>query len=79
MQLQEQYAIFLEICKSFSKHIFNSGGNLPHCGRSPRCSDVEIIALSLFQEFCSIDSERRFFNALQSHATRLIFSSGFKT
>lgn len=76
MQPQEQYAILWEICKSFSKHIFNSSGNLPHCGRSPRCSDVEIIALSLFQEVCSIDSERRFFNALQSMLPDLYFRVG---
>ena len=27
MQPQEQYAIFLEICKTFSQHLFNSSGN----------------------------------------------------
>lgn len=48
MQPQEQYAILWEICKSFSQKIFNSSGNLHHCGRAPLCSDVEIIALSLF-------------------------------
>ena len=44
----------------------NSYGNLQHCGRKPRCADVEIIALSLFQEFLSIDSECLFFDTLQS-------------
>lgn len=76
MQPQEQYAIFLEICKTFSQQLFNSSGNLPHCGRSPQCSDVEIIALSLFQEFCSIDSERHFFNTLQTMLPELYFRVG---
>ena len=66
MQPQEQYAILWEICKSFSQKIFNSSGNLHHCGRAPLCSDVEFIAISLFQEHCSIDSERRFFTELKT-------------
>lgn len=50
----------------FSQKIFNSSGNLHHCGRAPLCSDVEFIAISLFQEHCSIDSERRFFTELKT-------------
>ena len=76
MLLHRQFDRILGICKSFSKHIFNSGGNLPHCRRAPRCSDEEIIALSLFQEVRSIDSERRFFNALQSMLPDLYFRVG---
>ena len=37
---------------------------------------MEIIALSLFQEVRSIDSERRFFNALQSMLPYLYFRVG---
>ena len=66
MQPHDQFARILEICKSFSLDFLNSYGNLHHCGRKPRCADVEIIALSLFQEFLSIDSECLFFDTLQS-------------
>ena len=66
MQPHDQFARILEICKSFSQKIFNSSGNLHHCGRAPLCSDVEFIAISLFQEHCSIDSERRFFTELKT-------------
>ena len=66
MQPHRQFDRILEICKSFSLDFLNSYGNLQHCGRKPRCSDVEIIALSLFQEFLSIDSECLFFDTLQS-------------
>lgn len=59
MQPHAQFARILEIFKSFSQDLFNSRGNLPHSGRAPLCSDVELIAISLFQEHCSIDSERR--------------------
>lgn len=45
MQPQGQSDRILDICKSFSQDFLNSGGNLQHCGRMPRCSDVEIIAL----------------------------------
>ena len=66
MQPQGQFNRILDICKSFSQDFLNSCGNLQHCGRKPRCSDVEIIALSLFQEFLSIDSECLFFDTMQS-------------
>ena len=66
MQPHRQFDRILEICKSFSLDFLNSYGNLQHCGRKPRCADVEIIALSLFQEFLSIDSECLFFDTLQS-------------
>ena len=66
MQPHKQFDRILEICKSFSLGFLNSHGNLQHCGRKPLCADVEIIALSLFQEFLSIDSECLFFDTLQS-------------
>ena len=66
MQPHRQCDRILEICKSFSLDFLNSYGNLQHCGRKPRCADVEIIALSLFQKFLSIDSECLFFDTLQS-------------
>ena len=54
----------------------NSYGNLQHCGRKPRCADIEIIALSLFQEFLSIDSECLFFDTLQSILSDLAIRVG---
>ena len=52
MQQQGQFDRILDICKSFSPDFFlSSCVNLQHCGRKPRCTDVEIIAPSLFQEF----------------------------
>ena len=66
MQPQGQFDRILDICKSFSQDFLNSCGNLQHCGRKPRCSDVEIIALYIFQEFLSIDSECLFFDTMQS-------------
>lgn len=45
MQPHDQFARILEIYKSFSQKIFNSSGNLHHCGRAPLCSDVEFIAI----------------------------------
>lgn len=66
MQPHAKFARIIEICKSFSQDLFNSRGNLPHSGRAPLCSDVELIAISLFQEHCSIDSERRFFEELKT-------------
>ena len=49
MQPQAQSDRILSICKLFSPIVFNSLGNLPHPGPIPTCSDIEIIALSLFQ------------------------------
>ncbi len=66
MQPHKQFDRILEICKSFSLGFLNSHGNLQHCGRKPLCADVEFIALSLFREFLSIDSECLFFDTLQS-------------
>lgn len=48
MQPQAQSDRILSICKLFSPIVFNSLGNLPHPGPIPTCSDIEIIALSLF-------------------------------
>ena len=44
---------------------FNSQGSLPHPGPIPACSDIVIIALSLFQSLLSIESECRFFSTLR--------------
>lgn len=49
MQPQAQFDRILSICKLFSPIVFNSLGNLPHPGPIPTRSDIEIIALSLFQ------------------------------
>ena len=56
MQPQDQYATLLQICKENSQDLFNSNGNLPHGGRQPRCSDLELMALSLLQESLNMAS-----------------------
>ncbi len=61
MQQQAQFDRILSICKFFFPLAFNSQGNLPHPEPIPACSDIEIIALSLFQSLLSIESECRFF------------------
>ncbi len=76
MQSQSKFDEILEICKSFLSKIFDWFGNLPHCGRKTKCSDLEIIALSLFQEFLSICSEYRFFESLRSLMPCLISKIG---
>ncbi len=73
MQPHRQFDRILETCKSFSLDFLNSHGNLQHCGRKPLCADVEIIALSLFREFLSIDSECLFFDTLKSILPDLAF------
>ena len=60
MQQQTQFDRILGICKFISQELFNSSENLSHCSRAVLCSDVGFIAISLFQEHCSIDNERRF-------------------
>ena len=65
MQPHAQFERILSICKLFSPLAFNSQGNLPHPGPIPACSDIEIIALSLFQSLLSIESECRFFSTLR--------------
>ncbi len=61
MQPQDQYATLLQICKENSQGLINSDENLPHGGRQPRCSDLELIALSLLQESLNMSSECYFF------------------
>lgn len=56
MRPQDQFDRILSICKLFSPIVFNSQGNLPHSGPIPTCSDIEIIALSIFQSLLSIES-----------------------
>lgn len=65
MPPQAQFDRILSICKLFSPIVFNSLGNLPHPGPIPTCSDIEIIALSLFQNLLSIESACRFFSMLR--------------
>ena len=65
MQPQAQYDLLLQICKDFSKDMFNSRGNVPRkAGRPSKCSDLQIIALSIFQESLNMGSERFFFEYL---------------
>ena len=71
MQPHEQFSKILEICKSFMPGMFNSDGNLPHRGCQPVCSDITVIALSLFQEHISIGSELRFFAELNMQMPEL--------
>lgn len=66
MQPQTQFDRILGICKFISQELFNSSENLSHCSRADLCSDVGFIAISLFQEHCSIDNERRFFEELKT-------------
>ena len=76
MQPQGHFDRILDICKSFSQNLFNSSGNLFHCGQSTLCSDVEVVAIALTQEYCSIDSERRFFEELKTMLTEQYLKLG---
>lgn len=61
----------LDICKKFSKNLVDERGNMPRRGVVPRFSDLEVIALSLYQEIFSIDSESYFFSLLENHKDEL--------
>lgn len=61
----------LDICKKFSKNLVDERGNMPRRGVVPRFSDLEVIALSLYQEIFSIDSESYFFSLLEKHKDEL--------
>ena len=76
MQPQDKYATLLQICKENSLGIVNSAGNLPHGGRQPRCSDLELIALSLLQESLNMSSERYFFSYLSTSLPSLAMQVG---
>ncbi len=76
MQPQERYATLQQICKENSPRLFNSDGNLPHGGRQPRCSDLELIAHSLFQESLNMSSERYFFSYLSTALPSLALQVG---
>ena len=71
MQPQEQYAILKQICKENSQGVFNSDGNIPHGGRQPRCTDLNLMALSLLQELLNMPSERYFFSYLRNEIPEL--------
>lgn len=61
----------LDICKKFSKNLVDERGNMPRRGVVPRFSDLEVIALSLYREIFSIDSESNFFSLLERHKDEL--------
>ena len=43
--------------QEFFKNLVDERGNMPRRGVVPRFSDLEVIALSLTAEKCSVDSE----------------------
>lgn len=57
----------MTICKKFSKEIVYKRGNLPRRGVIPRFSNLEVIALSLTAEQCSIDRESLLFSYLEEY------------
>ena len=76
MQPQDYYDRILQVFKPFSKDFLNADGNIPHCGRRPRCPDLNLMAFCLLQESLEIASERRFFDCLQQHLPHLARSIG---
>ncbi|MBR3696022.1 MAG: hypothetical protein IKL98_07255, partial [Akkermansia sp.] len=75
MKKQQQnthYATTRPVCQNFGDMQVFFSENLQFqwkftsLGRATLCSDVEFIAISLFQEQCSIDSERRFCTELKT-------------
>lgn len=53
------------------RNLFNSEGNIPRRGPKPRASDLEIIALALYQVLLEIESESRFFHRLEREMPEL--------
>lgn len=76
MQPREEYNTILEDIKTFSGRMFDKHGNLPHVGRRPQVSDVEIIALSTWQAVKRCESESEFFRHLQDWMPELAQSLG---
>lgn len=62
------FSKILEVLKKNSTDLVNSLGNLPRRGVVPRFSDLEVIALSLTAESCSIDSENLLFHLLKEYS-----------
>ena len=65
--LAAKFGKIFDICKKFSKNLVDERGNLPRRGVVPRFSDLEVIALSLTAEQCSIDSESLLFSYMEEY------------
>ena len=65
--LAANFGKILDICKNFSKNLVDERGNMPRRGVVPRFSDLEVIALSLTAEKCSVDSESYLFSLLEEY------------
>ena len=65
--LAANFRKILDICKNFSKNLVDERGNMPRRGVVPRFSDLEVIALSLTAEKCSVDSESYLFSLLEEY------------
>ena len=53
---------FTEITKTLAGNLVDKNGNVPRRGPKPMFSDVEVIALSMTQEYQGIDSENMLFH-----------------
>ena len=53
--------------QEFFKNLVDERGNMPRRGVVPRFSDLEVIALSLIAEKCSVDSESYLFSLLEEY------------
>lgn len=58
---------FTEICKNFAVNLVDANGNMPRRGPKPSFSDIEVVALSLTQEYQGIDSENMLFHMLEDY------------
>ena len=76
MQPQDHYDRILQVIKPFAEEFVNVDGNIPHPGRRPKCSDLNLMALCLLQESLDLASERRFFDFLEQHLPYLARSIG---
>ena len=65
--LAANFGKILDICKNFSKNLVDERGNMPRRGVVPRFSDLEVIALSLTAEKCSVNSESYLFSLLEEY------------
>ena len=58
---------FTEITKTFAGNLVDKDGNIPRRGPKPMFSDIEVIALSMAQEYQGIDSENMLFHLLSEY------------
>ena len=58
---------FTEITKTFAGNLVDKDGNIPRRGPKPMFSDIEVIALSMTQEYQGIDSENMLFHLLSEY------------